>query len=200
MCSFFLQFIFSCILFVYRLEVIVNALVLVASLHNRRHVYLCLEIRKSAYCFREWLTVCRKLHGSHPDLIHSGAVVTPRFAVGITASIVLYNRHIPVRITGCSRRKAPVANSVPQTSTFPIRVQGNRMFQRWHVRSVAKPSWARLLPSCVSHLRLGSSLKVSIASEDILLRLRSVEVGLSIRVLIHRNVRNRRLCCLKRLL
>ena len=42
-----------------------------------------------------------------------------------------------------------------------------------------------LLSPDISHLRLGSSLKVGIPSVNILLRLSSVEVGIPVLILLH---------------
>ncbi len=176
MCCFFLQNIFSCIPFVYRLEAIVNALILVASLHNRRHVHLCLKIRKSAHCFREWLTICRK-----QILFHMNSIVS---VIEPTPLAVDVYRNISVWITRCGRS---IILKHGQTSSFilPAWIQYNRMVQGRHIRRFGQPSGPRLIPPCVSHLRLGSSLKVGIPSVNILLRLSSVEVGIPVLILLH---------------
>ena len=69
MCCFFLQNILYPVIFTYRFETIMNALVLIVSSRGRWHIHCGLIIRKSTYRIREWAPICRKLVAFHMDFI-----------------------------------------------------------------------------------------------------------------------------------
>ena len=81
-----------------------------------------------------------------------------------------------------------------------VRIQTNRMTQRRNIRSISQTFGTRLIPSCIGLLVFSSSLKVGILSKDIPLRLSSNQVWATCRILIDRNIRNRRLLLFERLL
>lgn len=148
---------------------------------------------------RESSTVCWEPHRLHSDLVNVRPVVAPRLTVRKMLARILLNRHIPVGIPGCRR---PIIPECSEKSPFILSawVQYNWMVQRRNIRYFSQTSGASLIPSCICLLGFRSSLKVGIPAKDILLCLRSIEVRISLSILINRNIRNRRLLLLECLL